>query len=157
MPEQLPGEDLEMVLAEFDRRALGDVYDTAVKLEERGVPGLALKVFEYVIDRYGPEPTDAPFDRMMGSIIYTHIGKLNLMKGDYERSSSALVKAIRLDPRNTESRFYAGELLLARGNHDAALACYIRILNSGSTTDLMNQSMERVNQIFLYAGPGCLN
>ena len=115
MSEQLPGEDLEVILKEFDFMPLGDVYDTAVKLEKRGVPGLALKVFEYVIGRYGPAPTDDPFDRMMGSIIYTHIAKLNLMKGDYEGSSSALIKALKLNPSNVESRFYAGELLLARG------------------------------------------
>lgn len=148
MSQRLPGEELELVLSEYDRYELGDLYDSAVRLERRGVTGLALKIFNYVIERYGPEPSDDPFDRMMGSIIYTRIARASLLKGDHRRTLSALVNAIRLDPCNCEARYYTGELLLERGNREAALACFLRISRLAADVEIINKSNARICQIF---------
>ena len=150
MARQLPGEELEIVVSQWDREPLGDVYDIGVKLERRGVEGLALKVFEYVIFRYDPVPSDHPYDRVMGSDIYTRIGRLSLMREDYESASSALMKAIKLNPGDMEPRFYVGELLLAKGRVDAAMACFFRVASRTSDIDLANRSLERINQIFYH-------
>lgn len=147
MAIKLPGEDIEIILSLFANKPLGDVYDIAVKQETCGNTGLALKIYEYVADRFGVLPSDTVYERSMGAIIYTAIGKLYFLKDDYQKAESALDYASKLGATPIEAFYWKGELFYAKGDVDNANSLFMYVAENSTELWMISNSLKRLNEI----------
>ncbi len=145
MSKKLPGEDLELILAEYDSLLLGDVYDIAVKQEERGNSGLALKIYEYAVKRFKVSCNDTTYERYMGAVMYTALGKLYFFKEEYDTAEVALYKAGELNAGNLEAFYWEAEICAAKGFIDNAKTLFRLVLEKSNNSTLIAQTQRRLN------------
>ena len=147
MVKHLPGEEIELVLAEYDKQPLADVYDTANKQEQRGNTGLALKLYEYALERFEPTPKDPPYERAMGSEMYTAVGRLRFLKEEYVRAEVALCKASELNSGNMEAWYWTGEVCYANGFVPNAKTLLSMVLEKSSDIRLHDKARKRLAEM----------
>lgn len=147
MGKELPGENIEVILAEYDSLELGEVYDIAYKQEQRGNNGLALKIYEYAIARFGVTADDTPYERLMGSEIYTAIGRLYFMKEEYDRAEVSLCKAAGLDAGNFETWYWTGEVCYAKGFIRNAQTIFALVVEKSMDKLLIEKAQKRLDQL----------
>ncbi len=143
MTKQLPGEDLEIILAEYDILLLGDVYDIAVKQEKSGNTGLALKIYDYCATRFDVQLNDTPYERIMGSDIYTALGRLYFLKEGYDTAEVALCKAAELNASNFEAGYWTAEICVTKGFFQNALTIFALVAEKTSDEKLRLKAIQR--------------
>lgn len=147
MVKKLPGENLEIILEEYDVLALGDVYDIAVKQENRGNSGLALKLYEYCIKRFAVGVQDAPYERAMGSDMYTALGHLYFLKEVYDKAEVALCKAAELNASNFEAWYWTAEVCVAKGFVQNAKTLFVLVAEKSPDEILIERAKKRLEEI----------
>lgn len=147
MTKQLPGEDLEIILEEYDVLLLGDVYDIAGKQEKRGNTGLALKIYDYCATRFDVQLNDSPYERIMGSDIYTALGRLYFLKEVYDKAEVALCKAAELNAGNFEAWYWTAEVCVAKGFVQNAKTLFALVAEKSPDDTLIERSKKRLEEI----------
>ena len=147
MPKKLQGEEIDLILSEYDGLKLGDVFDVAQKQEQRGNSGLALKIYEYAVDRFGVMKSDGPYERAMGSIMYTAMGKLYMQKEDFAQAEAALGKAAEHNSANHEALYWEGEICARKGFIQNAMAIFSQLAEQEIDVQVKRMAEERLEDL----------
>ena len=105
-----------------------------------------MKIYEYVADRFGVLPSDTVYERSIGAIIYTTIGKLYFLKDDYQKAEFSLESACKLGVTPLETFYWKGELFYAKGNVDNAMPLFKYVAENSTEIWLISNSLKRLNE-----------